>query len=263
MAKIYKTKTSFDKRIQEYLTEELISTGFTHVIDITANLLKYKFIRDEDNHIIYNFSISIDEVKSNHSYSSQCFIIPNSASIGYDRGSEEEIVLNKEDLIFPLNKTIINKPDTLVSSLEGSQESFYSPIKIFVPAAGGDFTNFEYSVYDAVNNIIQVETNSPNTVETTKKSWKEFFCAVTAVTQQNTVNVGDVINVSVQSSDSTLDVLYLEPVVGIIDRTRVNLTNGVGTFNILTTTLKSGDIVDIKLNFKSYTGVARFTKTIS
>jgi len=267
MAKIYKTKSSafvgVAGKLNEYVTEDAPNPAFKHLLNITANELKYKFIRTTDDKILYNFSIQLSQITTNAMCDSQSIVAPSDISIGGMTGSETEIEISSADLVFPLPTAALDKRSALVVGAENSN-IYCSPLRIFIPNKNGDFTTFEYSVYNEIDGFtIDVEVNSPNTVSTELRSWKEFFATITTSTQQPTVTVGDTINVNVTSSDTNLDMVFLEPIVGNVDRTRVKLTNGIGSFNILTTTLEAGDVAEVKINFKQYTGVARFTKTIS
>lgn len=267
MAKIYKTKSSafvgVAGKLNEYVTEDTPNPTFKHVLNITSNELKYKFIRTNDEKILYNFSIQLSQITTITMCDSQSIVVPSDISIGGMNGSETEIEISSADLVFPLPTAALDKRSALVASIEKSN-IYFSPLRIFIPNKNGDFTTFEYSVYNEVDGFpIDVEVNSPNTVSTELRSWKEFFATITTSTQQSTVTVGDTIIVNLNSSDTNLDMVLLEPIVGNVDRTRVKLTNGVGVFHILTSALEVGDVAEVKVNFKQYTGVARFTKTIS
>jgi hypothetical protein len=176
--------------------------------------------------------------------------------------SSTEVSLESKQLIFPLTISASYKNNNLVYP---EDKTWLCPFRIFITNADGDFTNFEYLTLDSVTDNeprTSIQVNSPNT-QNGNKEWKNLFSSISTSTEQTTVNVGDTITVEVQSSDANLDIVYLEPICGIVDRTRVNLTNGIGTFNILTSSLKTGDIIDVKINHRSYTGVGRFTKTLS
>lgn len=274
MAKIYKIKqTGLEAGLEntagvtgkliQYVTEDIPNPTFKHLLNITSNELKYKFIRTSDEKILYNFSIQLDQIKSSALCDSQSFVIPSDISINGSSGSETEIQLITQDLVFPLPSASFNKNRSLVINADSSN-IYFSPLRIFIPNKNGDFTTFEYSVYNEVNGFeIDVEVNSPNTVSTELRGWRNFFSTITTTTQQSVVTAGDTIIVNVSSSDNTLDMVFLEPITGIVDRTRVKLTNGVGSFNILTSSLQAADVAEVKVNFKQFTGVARFTKTIS
>jgi len=59
-----------------------------------------------------------------------------------------------------------------------------------------------------------------------------------------------------------MDSIYVTQVCGIPDRTKVTLTNGTGTFNILTTTLQPGEVAEAKVGFKHWFNTDKITKTL-
>lgn len=267
MSKIYKTKSSslvgVSGKLNQYVTEDILNPTFKHLLNITSEELKYKFIRETDGHIIYNFSIQLDQIKTHALCDSQSIVIPSDQSIRGMIGSQTEIEIAAYDLVFPLPVASLDKKPSLAQKADDST-IYFSPVRIFIPNKNGDFTTFDYSLYNEVGGFqINVEVNSPNTVSTELKSWKDLFSIITVTTQQSVITAGDTITVNVSSSDETLDMVFLEPIVGVVDRTRVKLTNGNGSFNILTSSLQAGDVAEVKVNFKQYTGVARFTKTLA
>lgn len=122
--------------------------------------------------------------------------------------------------------------------------------------------------------------------------WKWFFCPIEITTDQDIVNAGDTIECTVTLTDPTsqsidhdflqreavipvvidwslpgtaaqVSKIYLEPIAGTLDRTTVTLTNGVGKFNISTTGFAAGDQIQVKAGHKLFSGVGKFTKTLS
>lgn len=72
---------------------------------------------------------------------------------------------------------------------------------------------------------------------------------------------GDVITVNV-STDPKVSKIYLDSTVGYLPKAVVNLTNGTGSFKVITTGLETGDVVSVKLGFKKWSNRSTFTKTI-
>jgi hypothetical protein len=54
------------------------------------------------------------------------------------------------------------------------------------------------------------------------------------------------------SSEDYVDVIYLESINGICDKSRVYLTNGSGSFRVLNSSVESGTKVKVKLGFATY-----------
>lgn len=76
------------------------------------------------------------------------------------------------------------------------------------------------------------------------------------------ITAGTTINVQVTTNPSFKRV-YLESICGVLDRSEVVLKNGQGQFNILTSTLQAGEVVDVKVGFKYWTNVERIQITLS
>ena len=104
----------------------------------------------------------------------------------------------------------------------------------------------------------QMSTWAGPTKEPVYKLIEEIWCVV----PDGSVNAGDPVTVQVHTHPNIKKV-YVEQVVGIPDRLEVKLTNGTGTFKILTSTLDPGDIASVKVGFKYWTNVETVTKILS
>jgi hypothetical protein len=87
---------------------------------------------------------------------------------------------------------------------------------------------------------------------------EDIWCVVPS----GPVAAGDPVSVEVHTHPS-IQKLYVEQVVGIPDRLEVTLTNGTGTFKILTTTLEPGEVASAKVGFKYWTNAETVEKTLS
>jgi hypothetical protein len=156
--------------------------------------------------------------------------------------------------------------ETLVSKKQGySQESgfFYTPFGIFVEDSEGDFTDFTYVIKDSddVDYIVEGPSAQHVTSETVRFT-RDLIAPVTLSSTQSSVGVDSSITIDVSSSPTVKEV-YLEQVYGIPNKLRVPLTNGSGSFKLLTTGMDVGDLVRVKAGHRKYTGIADFTITIS
>lgn len=228
------------------------TSSLKHVLNITESELTYTFVRDDDS-IVCGFTLDWETLVNNPAFSEQSFFIP-SVSI-----KQDELISNP-NLSFHLANTMHTKNSRPFNTEIWDYCNW--PIRIFVNKAT-NFTACDFAVLMIDDRDVSVEVNSPHTYEDTARSWKQFLSTITLSSSQNNVSSGDIIEVNVSTSNTNLEYVFLEPVCGVIDRTRVKLTNGQGKFKILTSTLESGDIVDVKAGFKTVTGLARFTKTLS
>ena len=156
--------------------------------------------------------------------------------------------------------------ETLVSKKQGySQESgyFYTPFGIFVEDSSGDFSDFTYVIKDSdtVDYIVEGPSAEHVTNETIRFA-RDLIAPVTLSSSQSTVTPDSSITIDVSSNPNVKEV-YLEQVYGIPNKLRVPLTNGVGSFKLLTTGMDVGDVVRVKAGHRKYTGIADFSITIS
>jgi hypothetical protein len=112
-----------------------------------------------------------------------------------------------------------------------------------------------------VNHSTVIKLNGSDYTLLDPKPWKDFISPITATTA-STISADSMVEVNL-STDPSIHSIYLDPISGSPDRIKVKLTNGSGKFNVSTTGLESGDEIDIKFGFKSFTNVTRLIKTIS
>lgn len=261
MTKVYKQILA-NNRFTNFATE---SAEFEHHFDITANNLNYQF--KVNSEVKYNISLSLDELQAFNGFCSQNWI-GFSGQLNHIPVSSENNVLNSECLVSLLDVTVDQKRSFL-QTYNDAGLSFDIPVKFFVHSADDDFTKFDYSVQWPSEEFGDSEIENTITVTgdvelvATKKPWKEFFSSISVASDKQTYTAGEPIEVTVTASDTNLDYIYAESVVGVIDKTKIQLTNGVGSFSILTSSLSAGDTVEVKLGFKKYTNKTTFTKTLS
>jgi len=225
--------------------------------------------------ILYSVELQLETLKASPRFGDQTFFtISNSEFVLPKIGStidvnEQEIhTVNENQIISIFDRSSTNKTNTLFGPPHDTTNWSY-PLRIFVPNASGNFTNFVYQLVGAkdfgvtnenITNTFKV--NTPYTIETDSKKSSEFIANITATTTTDNPAVGDIIPVTVTCENTSVVSIFLEPVVGIVDRTEVKLTSGVGKFNILTSTLEAGDIVKVKIGHKKWSNVTTFTKTL-
>jgi hypothetical protein len=239
--------------------------SFTHNFNITETNLKYQFIHVEDNNkILCNISLDLDVLQSQNRFCSQSiFGFEDKELLG---SSSDERSITKNDLVSILDETKLNKSSNIFFSGDGHSEI---PFRIFVDSESGNFTTFSYIVKSPdpsngndIGHKTTVVTNV-GTAPTGFTKWKTIFAPVTLSTTQTTVSPGDTILVNVSTTDTSLDKIYISQVTGILDRNVVSLTNGIGSFNILTDSLTSGTTVQVKAGHKLFTNVNTFSKVLA
>ena len=234
-------------------------TAFTHNFNITATKLEYTFKNVNEDTVLCNLKLDLDVLKSNSRFCSQSMWAFN------DKRGVSLYTVESFDLVSILDFTKLEKTNTISRKGDGRSEI---PFRIFVDSKDGDFTTFSYlaanpdpTIGEDIGHTTTVITNVGTPPAAGYTPWKNIIAPITLSTTQSSVQVGDIIKVDV-SSDAYIDTVYLEQITGVIDRTVVPLTNGVGSFNILTDTLSSGATIKVKAGHKLFSGVSAFTKTL-
>lgn len=93
-------------------------------------------------------------------------------------------------------------------------------------------------------------------------SFTDLIEPIYVSTSADPVAAGNPVPVYVKTAPY-IDAIYVNQVCGIPDRTKVTLTNGTGTFNILTTTLLPGEVASAKVGFKHWFNTDTISKTLS
>ena len=268
MAKIYNRPTAAT-RFNTYSTD---ADNFTHNFNITANELHYQFINTTKEITIYNIKINLNDLKSNNSFADQTYWSIDD-NVFVHAVPTEPFPISYLNLVPLLDNTITSKRSAI--TLRDVDKHDELPFIFFVDSVNGDFTTFSYfaltpadnslmSIQDEVptpEHTVSIEVNSPHTHENTAPGWKSSFSAITATSANSSAAAGDVVNVTV-TTDTNLSKVYLEPIIGILDRTEVHLTNGSGSFNILTSTLTAGETATVKIGHKKFSNVTKFTQVL-
>jgi hypothetical protein len=255
----------------------------THILNITDSVLEYKLSRakkgDEVSDVVlYNIKLNLDTLKSHNRFFDQSLwtidLSRNTFMLPHE-GAQTEIIVSELGSIYSNSYPTKQKP--LVDPVTDSD--YMMPIRIFVPSVNSTFNDCTIFVGKFIDGIFSNGTLQPaensfydittnimlNGAEITADmtDLRASLATITATTTSTTVAPGDLIPVTVTCSDPSVTKLYLEQVVGLLDRTQVDLSSGTGTFNIITNTLVSGNTAKVKIGYKLYTNVTAFTKTIA
>ena len=154
-------------------------------------------------------------------------------------------------------ETVISKPYTILSA------KVVSPYVIFVPDSSDSrgFLSFNYRIIMDPSTQYVVEGPSAASFVDENITIRDFVSPITLSSAQSSVTADGSITVNV-STDTFIDEVYLEQVYGLLNKTRVKLTNGQGSFILYATGLESGDTVRVKAGHKKFTGIADFTAPV-
>lgn len=236
------------------------SATYEYVFDVQPQTLSV--ILKVNDEIKYNIFLTLETLQSLPAFCSQAWFGLSSLS-GHVIQSQDQISVTREMLVSLLDISKTGKRITL-QSYDDTNKSIGVPIRIFVDSANSDFTDFSYTVQwpeesfdENIENTITISGNV--TLQTEQKNWKDFFSNITATG----VVTNDTIEVTVQTEDTDIDFVYAEPIVGLLDRTKIKLTNGVGKFNIIKSSLESGDEAEVKLGYQKFSNVTTFKQIIA
>ena len=274
-----------------------------HTVNITDELLSYKmessFVKDtiETTIVHYDFTLALSILKAHHRFGPQTLwgfytkpTLDSDIGVPYDYAGTVPYKCNNHDVRSILDETWTLKGgrwDLIQTASPNRTPVFY----IFCPDSDSTFSDMTYCIgvpftkleslkmagYANAEELalnankgrldtllgVEVVVNAPHTWTDTPKTLPSYFAEITATTTSVTPAAGDTIPVTVTCADTKLDTIYLEGIHGVLNRTEVVMTNGVGTFNILTNTMSSGDIVDVKIGHKLFSNLVRFTQTLA
>lgn len=298
MATIHKSRLPY--RFYSYLDD---NSSVSHYVNITDDVLSYKmessFEKDSvrTTTVHFDFTLRLSILRAHHRFGEQTIwafrgkaSVEDLIGVPYDHADSVPYLCYNNDIRPVLDETWNIKGgrwDLIQSTYDVKTPVFY----IFVPNADSTFSDMEYSIGVPFNKLeslqmagytnaeeiaanmekgrldtlqgVNVFVNEPHTWTNTTKPMPTFFAGLTAITPLANPAAGDTIPVTVTCANTKIGKIYLEGIHGALDRTEVVLTNGVGTFNILTNTLSSGDTVDVKIGYKSWSNHIRFTKTLA
>jgi hypothetical protein len=258
--------------------------------DITSEpeVVWFKFINAALNTTIFNFKLDYNIIKNHINYSDQTLWgISNNFRLAHDTHitqNNSPYIVTKSDIVPILCETFVSKETQInLKSLNFNDV----PIKMFVPYKNCPLTEVKFYLakpvisddYRKVPISFIGPDGSTATVSTTsvteeiasllpgetgyKAGWLDLISNITVQSDANIVNVGDNITVNISVEDPNISSVYVEPVVGYTNKTRVALTNGQGSVIVKTDDLQAGDEVRIKFGYKYFTGVAEYTKLIT
>jgi hypothetical protein len=129
---------------------------------------------------------------------------------------------------------------------------------IFVPDASADCTDFIVRLTIDPKYEGGFEFEGPGAefiVDVGAQPIAELLSPITLSSVDANVQADSSVVINV-TSDTFIDEVWLEPVYGLLNKTRVKMTNGQGTFTALSTGLEAGDVIRVKAGHRKFTGLA-------
>lgn len=247
----------------EVLHVDIIPSTFT--VDITTTSNSVRYVAKEGTTIIRDVMIPLASIKAHHRISSQSFwsFIVNDSTAK---------TLAKEDCYYLLDNSYFTKrpawryiKEDSILGLKLPNQDNHLPFDLFLKSELSDFNAAALILNIDTFNTFIIKING-TVIDTstlpTPVSNKEIFSTI-ALSTTDTPVAGDIITVNVTSSHTELDYIELEADAGILDRTRVKLTNGSGSFKILTSTFTAGEVIKCHAGVKRFTKLATFSVTLA
>ena len=233
------------------------------LVSTQNNNISYKIINDTTNTTSLDLIIPF-EIITNHSLYSDQSMWTVSYDVIRDNTTTHEncsqYVVKSSDIINMFSNTISTKDAILGREKYNTQ---CVPFRIFVPSKS---STIEDLVIVQLNPIVQTEHYVYSSVTLMAGQnilgWKDLISSIN-ISGPSSVNDNESFTLSIQTEDSSITEVFVEPICGYVNKTRVLLQNGTGSLQVDTSGLNTGDIVDIKFGFKQLTGIARYTKQIS
>lgn len=181
--------------------------------------------------------------------------------LDFSNDSPTARILGDYDLVDIFSTTLISKPSSLSTRQSPHYQSSWS---LFVPfVKDAVMTDFVYRLKFDIGLNYVIDPSSPSKLDIIdgEPAFKDLIAPIT-VTNPQTLTADSVAQVNVSTLPG-IDSLYIEPIVGQVNKTKVTLNNGVGSFNIITAGLSAGEIVEVKLGYKKWSNVIKYTQTIA
>jgi hypothetical protein len=247
-----------------------VTVNYINKVDVDGNNVRYRTICENDDYAIFDVTISLDDILSNENFAEQTLwgvdtTFSNENEKRADKTATQ--VVPAANLVSIFAKTLNDKSKAIFSPVVGVGV----PFGIFVPFTGATIDDCTIVIADVTDNSVQDGITITNTNDCpvpvvnvpNADFYTQLLAGITVTPSTTTPVAGDDITLTVTCSDTDVHSIYVEPRSGIVNKTKVNLTNGVGSLIVKTGDLVSGDDVEIKFGYKYYTGATKYLVTLA
>jgi hypothetical protein len=233
----------------------------TYHLTVTDQLITFKitveYVLNEQTHnvTIHDWKLPLEAVTSTHRIKSNTLI----GIIAPSRGFNKEFLTPTQ--VINLSEAALSQRIKFTTTPKlGSNPS---ELQIFIRNPNLGFTHQDIILCGESNVIIDSTETFEHYQDEGTNNTAAHIDLVDAinVSKDTTYTNADYIKYNV-SSESYVDEIYLEPINGICDKTRVVLTAGSGSFRVLKSSIESGNKVRVKLGFVSYSGITELNETL-
>lgn len=242
------------------------STVINHSINLNQSTLNYKLLV-EDN-ICLNLNIDLNMFKDEPSFNKDQMLfgindnIINNALSAEDKSIAYNVV--ESDIVNFFKESYLTKDAVENIKYNGNK----CPFKIFVPSKTTSFEDYNLMVY--TNNSDEPEITHTYTSDTLTLDvsplappWTDIISDISIAASKPAINEDDKVTLTLTTENNSITEVYAEAVFGIVSKTRIALTNGVGTVNVMSLGLSVGDPIRIKFGYLLFSGVTEYTNTVT
>lgn len=235
----------------------------SYTVNVSANTLNFKIQHTDptseyDSDQVYTlleWQLSLETLKSSPVLKSNSLMVVSIPDVAANMvqpitGVREIKVANLK------NASLFSKATKSTNPFSGQFNHIPTYLSIFVRDINADFTE-----HDIIIHVPTEEYNFDSNVQFTNVP--EGFSHVSLLDDitvaKDTSYVSDLYTKYIVTTENYVDEVYVEPVIGIVDRTRVSInSSGQGSLRILKSSLDN-ETPRVKLGFYSYSGVAEIT----
>lgn len=225
-----------------------------NTIEVTGDIIKYKLENTNEDYTAIEFELDINVIRENLLFADQTMWAVQDEYLKNNIGSVLNITSENIDNIFQMT---LPKRDPLFKEGNGYH---FCPLKLFFPTKNSTIDEvvlfLEISNSDTTTTTVVAEGATITEIE----SYKELLEPIVVTSSTQSTSAGETLELSITCDDVTE--VFVEPICGIVNKTRVPIINGVGTLFVSSEGLVAGDEIKIKFNHKYYSRLAMFTRTI-
>ena len=245
---------------------EIVNTiNYTNSFTVSGDVITYKLILD--THVCYHLVIDYNLIKQHASFADQTLWSISDSCFNKHLEREDKTqsyTVTEEDLVNVYIETSVTKPAWIsVPYIDGNS----LPIKIFVPSKNSTINDIFILVpEDQTEDHVDVTfTNTGGNVSELNLENLAYgiLSPITITPSKSTITEDDKVTLTVTTEDTSITEVYAEPVFGMVSKTRIPLTNGVGTVNVMSFGLSTGDSIRIKFGHKFFTGLSEYTNIVT
>ena len=237
-------------------------------LDVSNNAINYKMsLINGDAHTIFNLVIPYDVITSNPRFNDQTFWTVKDSTMIKIGNVADAYTVTSDDIVNIYDTSFVDK-DIRFSA---KNETIVCPLKIFVPSKTSSITDLVLLTYSTAEDSGVITTvggpaaTSTNVVPFTEgtKFATQMMATISITASEQTTAAGDQISLQVEVNNPDITEVFVDPIYGSVNKTRIPLTNGIGSVLVSTDGMNSGEKVKVKFGWYSYTGVASFNRTLS